>query len=360
MADLGAPLHIIEPTLATSAGHCHSFVSSLCLAGEASRFELWAGRDASLPELEGMVRVHRHFRRHIRRFQAFWLYRRLLRQAGRLFIATAGRTDLLLLDLAANGAIPPGKVFLYIHWLYLNDRKRAELARIARKQPALTLLAPTESVAAELYTCGFQRVMTVPYPITPQKVPAGQERQFRHLLFAGAARADKGIAHVVTLLETMAREQADIPLVIQTAADHFNRYDDTTRQALDRLSKLSYPELLLVPETLSADHYQQVFAGAICLQLYNRADFADRISGITLDALSNGAPLLTLDHTWMARLVERFDAGRVVADTQPELLLKAIREIMADYPGYCRKAAAAGAALQQENSARHLFEVLTG
>jgi UDP:flavonoid glycosyltransferase YjiC (YdhE family) len=87
--------------------------------------------------------------------------------------------------------------------------------------------------------------------------------------------------------------------------------------------------------------------------------FSDRISGVTLDALSAGSPIVATAGTWTARMVQRFDAGKIIDSTSPEKTLSAIQAIIADYPHYCKNAYAAGQILQQENSAEFLFNTLT-
>ncbi|HJV35499.1 hypothetical protein, partial [Geomonas sp.] len=109
-------VNIIEPTLSGEAGHCQSFVASLCgSAGEKEvRFTLWGGKSASLPPVPGAeISVERHFFRKIRRFQEFFLLRRLLARKERIFISTAGRVDLVLLNLAASGSVPANRVFCF-------------------------------------------------------------------------------------------------------------------------------------------------------------------------------------------------------------------------------------------------------
>jgi hypothetical protein len=119
-----------------------------------------------------------------------------------------------------------------------------------------------------------------------------------------------------------------------------------------------YPYLRLYPETLKPDEYAKLFAGAICIQLYNADLFSDRISGVTLDALSAGSPIVATAGTWIARMVQRFDAGKIIDSPEPETTLSAIQEIITDYPHYSKNAYAAGLVLQQENSAEFLFNTL--
>ena len=95
-------IQVVEPTLEDEAGHCASFLAAVCAAGPERHFEVWAGREVGplFPDLP-QVRLHPHFWRRTRMLQAPFLYRRLLRQPGRIFVPTAGATDLALVDLAS-------------------------------------------------------------------------------------------------------------------------------------------------------------------------------------------------------------------------------------------------------------------
>jgi glycosyltransferase involved in cell wall biosynthesis len=354
-----ALLHIVEPTLVDETGHCFSFLDSLCSVAGDHPITVWADRGAHV-SFPGNVTVKRYFSRRLRRLQAWWLYRTLLRRPGHVFVSTAGRTDLRLLDLAARGAIAPGKVTLYVHWLRPSPAKDRQLARLAERQPGIRMLAPTESVCAALRAAGFQRTRLVPYPVAaPTQTRASADApRFRHVLFAGAARPDKGFAEVVGFVELLSRTGAAIPVSLQTSAQHYEKMDASVLAALERLQATRYPLLHRYDSTLGPAEYGALFSGAICLQPYSRADFADRISGVTLDALSHGSPVLTLSGTWMARVVDEFGAGLVVEDAAPQTLLDAVIKLQESYPQYQRRAMDAGHEMQQRHSASLLFETL--
>lgn len=354
-------LHIVEPTLASEAGHCHSFVETLCRAGPDPRgFRVWCGRGAALPGLAALgVPLERRFHRRVRRLQQWALLRRLLRGPDRILVSTAGRTDMLLLDWAARGRIAPRKVFLYVHWFRPTPRKLAFLRRMARRQPELVVLGPTPTVVDVFAEAGFARHAVVPYPATPPRdLAAAAPSGFRHVLFAGAAREDKGFSHVVGLVELLAG-RLDLPVVLQTATDPNDRHDEPTRAALARLAAVPSPALELRGETLDAHAYAELFGGAICLQPYDPREFADRVSGVTLDAMAAGAPVVTVPGTWIARVVERFGAGAVAASAAPEDLLRAVERVREAYPAHRDAALAAGRTLRGEHDARRLLEVLT-
>ena len=353
-------VHVIEPTLRSESGHCLSLVRSLCESAPALPFELWVGKGAQLPSLERLgAGIHGYFVRRLRKLQLLPLYRRLLRAPGRVLVTTAGRIDLVMLNLAAAGAIPPGKVFIYFHWVRLTPSKRAYFQRMARRHPNLVILGTTPTVDKAFRDCGFSQTLVVPYPATMGQavVPQGQGA-FRHVMFAGAARADKGFGKVVDLVGWLAQHGESIAVSVQVSADHYDKYDAATRADIDRLRGMTYSPLMVRSQTLSEAEYAALFAGGICLQPYDRGEFTDRVSSVTLDAFTAGCPVITVSRTWMARAVERFDAGIVVEDADPQALQEAITRVIADYPRYQANARAAAEVLRRENSWGRLIERL--
>lgn len=340
-------VNIIEPTLTTEAGHGSTVVHSLCTAGAGLPIRLWTGRGARLPTLERLgLDIRPHFARRLRKLQAVLLYRRLLREPGAIVVPTAGRFDLLALDIVAKGRIPPDRVFLYFHRLQLTPHKEAVLRRLAARQPNVTLLGTTDAIERKLREVGFTNTgVVLPFP-TLAEPEAAPGRAFRHVLVAGAARADKGFRHVVNFVTYLQQAGSTIPFTIQISGDHHDRYDEQTRCDLDRLRSIRYPPLTLLPETLISDEYAAMFRGAICLQPYDREEYVDKISGITLEALAAAAPVVTSEDTWMARTVQRFDAGVAVADAFPATLERAVHTVIDGYARYSGNAHAAGAELR--------------
>jgi hypothetical protein len=354
-------VHIIEPTLVNDAGHCSIVVQSLCAAGEGLRFCVWVGRAAKLswpqhPNIE----IRPYFARRLRRLQAAWLYWRLLRSGSCIIITTAGRTDLVLLNLVGAKPIPPGRVFLYVHQLRLNPRKEAALRRLAVQQPNLTLMCTTHEIEKTVRHCGFGNTMVV-LPLPAESTYGGvmeASTQFRHVLVAGAARSDKGFTIAVDLIRYLAAEGSRLPVSIQTSGDHYGRYDETTQSALTRLRGIDYSHLTMLPDTLTRTDYINLFQGAICLQPYDRTEYADKLSGITLDAFTVGAPVVTLSRTWMAKIVEQFEAGVAVEEPTCEALYRAIQVVRDAYGRYSANASKAGLAFKKQNQWASLIHML--
>lgn len=357
----GSPVNVIEPTLEGMSGHSRNVVRSLCAAGPGLVFRLWVGRQAKLSELAGIAdEVRPYFRRHLRKLQAYLLYRRLLKQPGPIVITTAGTLDLYALDWAASDVIPPGKVFLYFHQVRrLTTKKLERFRRLATKQPNLTLMATTGAIAQIFRDCGFPNTATLSLPpgLHEDAFPA-EPVPFQRLIYAGAARADKGFGAVVELVAHLAAVRSAIPITVQTSGDHYGRYDGATRAHLDRLQSIAYAPLTLLPEPLMPKEYAALFPGAISLQPYQRDEYATKMSAITLDSLSAGCPVVTVAGTSMAELVGRFDAGMVVEEPKPEALWRACEALMADYPRFQDNARRAGERIRQENSWAPLISAL--
>lgn len=354
-------INIVEPTLMSEAGHCHSFVNSLLSASMVDKpFRLWVNRKADVTFNFSHVEVRKYFYRRLRRLQSYILYKQLLRLKGKLFISTAGRTDLMLLQWAARDIIPAGKVSLYFHWFNPSASKLRGLKRLAIKQPNLTILGPTPTVVGVFKEAGFSDARVVPYPITPHKMNAViAQSEFKYLLYAGAARQDKGFGHVVDLVEYLHNQHSQIPVLIQTSSEHFGKFDAATLADIERLKSIPYPFLAMKTEVLSASEYEALFSGAIAIQLYSTTDFSDRISGITLDGFSGGSPVISTTGTWIARMVKRFDAGLIADNVSPQEIFNIASKIISNYAYYNANAINAGKHLQQENSASALYKVLT-
>ncbi len=354
------PIHVVEPTLVDEAGHCHSFLGAVCAAGPDETFEVWAGRGVEplyddLPQ----VTLHSFFLRLPRRFQALWLYRRLLRTPGRIFVPTAGANDLSLLDLASLGRkIQPGQATLFFHWIRPSPSRRVRMGLVAKRQPNVKVTGPTPEIVQILQDVGFRRTKLVPYPVSTKARPPDGPPQFRRLLFAGAARPDKGFEQVVDMVELLQAAGEAIPVAVQTSGKHYGKRDEGIAREVARLEAAGYGALEQDARTLDMTAYLQRFHGSICLQPYDRHEFAGRVSAVTIDALASGAPIITTAGTWIGRAVERSEAGVALDEPTGPALLEAARQVIDEYDRYSANARRAADLMQQEHSGGHLLRAV--
>lgn len=357
-------LHIVEPTLSSNAGHCRPFVEAVARAGARAglHVEVWAGRGA-VAQLPPGAALRRRFDRRWRRLQAFALYRQLLRGPGRILVSTAGTADFLLLRAAAPRGVAPGKASLFVHWVRPSTRGSRAMEAVARSCAWMRVLGPTARVTARFRGLGFRDVREVPYPVDPSSFapvpPAGEPPSPPTLLFAGAARIDKGFREAVDIVALLAETGSTLPVRLQISPRHYGKRDAAVRAELARLARIRYGALEPVRETLEPAAYDALFRGAICLQPYRRDDFADRVSGVTLDALRNGCPVVVPAGTWMARVVAETGAGVAVEEASAPVLLSAAREILADESAFRERAVRAAATLRERHDPRHVVEAVT-
>jgi len=339
-------LQIIEPTLDGFAGHCYSLVASLCraLGGQG---DLWAAKGAESLHFGPEITVHPLFRRRIRVFQQLMLYRRLLCSDAPLVVTTARRSDLILLNLVAPATLPENRVFLYFHWFRESPKRLQFLQNIASRQPNLVIFATTASVAEYFRRAGFRFAEVLPYPAPG--APTGSDAiGFSRLLYAGAARRDKGFNVVVDLVELLNARQEEIPVAVQISPEHFGKYDAATLADIERLQRIGYPHLQIIDKTLDPEDYRGLFTGSICLQPYDRQEFHDRVSGVTLDALSQGCPVITTANTWMAAQILPRRAGLVLEQVSAPALYDTVKELIPRYELFRDAALEAGSARERE------------
>ena len=349
-------IQVVEPTLEGYSGHCHSLVTSLCHALDGVPIDLWSARGSEGMNFASHVANHPKFRRRIRLLQALLLYRCLLRSGAPVVVTTARRSDLMLFDLAAGGQISRHRVFLYFHWLRESPAKLRSLRKLAQRQPHVVIFCTTASVVDIFKRCGFAHVFLLPYP-SPPASNNGDPVAFRQLLYAGAARQDKGFSLIADLVELLAREDARIPIAVQVSADHYGKVDAQTRSDIARLQAAGYAALTLTRQSLTPQEYSALFPGSICLQPYDRDEVRDRVSGVTLDALAHACPIVATAGTWSAELIKPFGAGVELYTMSAASLLEAAGNIERDYAVFQAGARAAGQA-QNRKSWTPLLELL--
>ncbi len=340
-------IQIVEPTLDGFSGHCYAMVVSLCRSLKVQT-DIWAAKGAESLSFGPIASVHALFYRRLRLLQQVWLYRRLLAQGHPVVVTTARRSDLMALDWVAGQVLPELRVFLYFHWYRESPKRFRFLQKMAARQPNLVIFGTTPSVVDLFTRAGFSNAHLLPYPASTS-ISQNDCVPFSKLLYAGAARQDKGFRQIVDLVGMLADIKENIPLAVQISADHFGKMDSATRADIERLRRIGYGPLRLIEETLSPAEYSAVYSGSICLQPYDRDEFRDRVSGVTLDALAAGCPIVTTAGTWMSRLIEPYRAGVAVDTPTAGKIYDAVKTMIADYAQFQSRAWMAGGAQKQDS-----------
>lgn len=352
-------LRVVEPNLAGPSGHYAEFIRALAArsGGFFDRLELLAHRGAAdfLPTLSGEVAVAAAPDGPRREMGAI---RAALHDRRPTLVLTATARHALAAD---RGGLVPARALshlaLFVHWPLARPASRLALAMAARARREALFLAPTRGVRAALEEAGCERVRQVAYPAT--RAPgAPMRRPFRHLLMAGAARINKGLDVVAELAERYARELRDIPLLVQVSPKHVTRHGAREGLMVDRLLAARYDGLVADPKAPDRDEYASRFAGALVVAPYERAKFADGVSGVVLDALLHGAPVVATEGTWAGDVVERFGAGIALRERTGAALATAVDRILGRWDRFAAAAAEASEALAEEHDPRRLARIL--
>jgi glycosyltransferase involved in cell wall biosynthesis len=359
-------LRVVEPNLAGPSGHYAEFVRALAARAEGvfESIEVVGAPTgaAYIPSLGSAVPVvactpprgplaeTRAIADGVRRGRA-------------VLVLTANASHALCADrLALLPAESLARVSFFVHWPLSKPSARLSLALAGRVRARSQFIAPTAGVAAPLSDAGCAHVSTVGYPAIPS-AGAPMCAPFRHLLMAGAARLNKGLDLVAGLAEILAREDRDLPLLVQVSPKHAKaarggKHGSREDAVVARLLGAGYRGLVADPKAPDRAEYAGRYAGALVLAPYDRAKFASGVSGIVLDALLHGAPVIATQGTWAGEVVERFDAGIVLRERSEQALARAVDRVLGRWDHYARNAARAAGELAREHDPRRLCTIV--
>jgi hypothetical protein len=356
--------NIMEPTLISQAGHCHALVSALTCAYPKGKehCRVWTHRDLAAHSLSPSE-VRRVFSRRARHIQVANRVARSLRHQ-QVVLSTATTTDLLGIHLLKPiGIRRPGSLVLYMHWYGPKPRKDRFMRRFFKRHPGVVVLAPSRSTVDHLSSLGAKRIAVVEYPFaglreraaasatrTPTSPPA--------IIVAGAARMDKGLPISVDLIECLSRDNRTIDVRIQASPTHWGDVKPDVAIELSRLQGIGYQYLVQEDRTLTDQHFREFIRDGIAMLPYDATAFSDRVSAVAIDALVEGSPIVTTKGTWMAGLVERFDAGIVVEGSDGLAWRNAVDTICSDWHAYRNKALDAATALAPIHHPRHFWDAI--
>ncbi|MDF2116078.1 glycosyltransferase [Roseiarcaceae bacterium H3SJ34-1] len=117
----------------------------------------------------------------------------------------------------------------------------------------------------------------------------------------------------------------------------------------------------LLTKSLTSDEYNAEISETDCMVLpYRRDSYFARISGVAVEGVTAGKPIIYTLGTWCEGLVQTSGAGIGVPDGDTEKLAWAIEEMANNFPLYKAQAAAKAEDARQSNSAEAFVEKLWG
>lgn len=256
------------------------------------------------------------------------------------------------------------RAVINLFWSYNFDqndpayRKRWQaVLRRLHQHPRLHLMHATHQIAEEFERDWGIALPVLEHPSTTFSDAAAQvlaqqpidlagrdaSQPFR-VVFPGGARAEKGFALSVAAAD-MLRGDSTVAPALRT------RLDKVSGPALHRVYEaLDKTGIEIIDQDLSDDAFIEMIATADIIVIpYHAEAFRRRTSGILVDAMLLGKPVVVLENTWLADFVRQREIGVAVPETA-EAIEQGLATVMADHARFAGKAAEARRHYLENNS----------
>jgi glycosyltransferase involved in cell wall biosynthesis len=180
-----------------------------------------------------------------------------------------------------------------------------------------------------------------------------------HIVYLGDARSEKGYARLPQLVLDAAAAQLSVRFTIQS---NFSvpGGEGRTAKARARLSSLPLDYCVnLITEPLAGDAYRRLLLEADVVVLpYDAEAYASRSSGVFVEALAAGRPVIVPAGTWMAAELARVGprAGAVFANSHN--LTTCLADIVRNYDSFAHEARAVSRVWSEYHSTDRLVDLL--
>ncbi|OYW09052.1 MAG: hypothetical protein B7Z53_03700, partial [Rhodospirillales bacterium 12-71-4] len=297
--------------------------------------DIWAGRQGGsrLARLADTLRRNQVFRQALARHLPPAL------PAGSIVFAHM-ITERQILGLAGWAAGMPRGVRLVVLLRYQPSFYHGAIARralrrfegLAARGADIRLATDSDRLSARIGRLTRLAVATLPIPHAPAEIPLPDPAPDRPLTFVslGNARGEKGFAEILTV----ARRIAAIPGAAQGIRFVLQANDpsEDVASVLRGFRSRPPPGVTLLDKALDHAAYEALLASAdVVLAPYRREIYEDRTSGVALEAIATGRPLICTRATWLSDLLDRHGAGRAIPDGDVEALQDAIMAVRAVY-----------------------------
>lgn len=207
----------------------------------------------------------------------------------------------------------------------------------------LVLLADSEAMATEYAALTGQPVHVVPMPnplsLNPPAPRPPRPDGVVTVGFLGDNRVQKGFGLFAQAVD-LALARSDRLQVRLQCQPHPSRPPDALAGEA-RLRQIGPPRVVLVDGQLSDADYRALLDDLDVLALpYQREVYYGRSSGVLVEALAAGRPVIVPQNTWMQVQAEKAGAGCVAfADGDPEDLARAMIEMATTWPEPAQRSA---------------------
>lgn len=263
--------------------------------------------------------------------------------------------------------------FFFVGSTYICDqafRERwTETLRKPLLEDRLVVTVPTREMQSEI-----QEAVQVVLPLAPAPSTTFDDGEARNaleqsdshlldntesatcnVLFPGLMREAKGYDLSISIIRMLREKQADTSY--QCTVRYVPRRD--TPPELIKFAQEARRYANIVEGILPPEEFQRMLKEADIIVLpYQPSDFSNRTSGLLIDALLCGVPVVVQKDTWLGNLVARYNCGALAETGSPEAYVKAIELVAANHTRYQKNAISAGKEWLADNNWAALLDFI--
>ncbi|MCH2174006.1 hypothetical protein MK489_24760 [Myxococcota bacterium] len=182
----------------------------------------------------------------------------------------------------------------------------ASLSRLQHETENLRvhLWTDTEELTTQYNAFNTVEFQTLPIPVGEEYRPSGTRREnATRFIYVGDARSEKGYPRLPRLIQDLLADDAATHRLEFAIQSNFNLRGGDPGSAVARaqLETLPTRSVQILTEPLDSSAYCELtLSGDACLVLYDPAAYAARSSGILVEALCAGIPVIVPASTWMS------------------------------------------------------------
>lgn len=242
------------------------------------------------------------------------------------------------------------------------ERRRRRLAKALNAVatlPNIRFFTDTDNLSHQYDALSSARFSTAPIPVNAAKRPASARSKPINVTFLGDARNEKGFQHLPAIIDRLPPSQT-LRYTLQANFSAGTGEPDCA-EARQRLTGRPCVDLLNGP--FSQSDYAALLADAdVVILPYDAEAYRSRSSGIFVEALANGAPVVVTAGTWMAQQLHALEAegwtvGRIV-QPNAEDMAEGLRQVIEQLDKYRTSAAGLASSWTARHSANALFTEL--
>lgn len=172
----------------------------------------------------------------------------------------------------------------------------------------------------------------------------------------GNPRRDKGFDELVDALLLLAKHPltSDVEFIIQTGSP-----ERRCQPSLQRLREAGLASVTLIERPLSSTEYGTLLSSLdIVVIPYQQEDYRSRTSGVFVEAVAAGKPVIVTASTWMADELRKWGAGIVIPTLSSAALAQALVETVERFSALWAQAAAGSGACRAYHCPESMLRAL--